>query len=175
MSNGLEIVRAAERDLDAVLAVLNDASVWLVRKGVAGPWIPGSFSREAFAEKIARGEVYVAKLAENTVGTVTLQWSDELFWPTAPSDAGYVHKLALRPAYLGRGFGLQMLVWAERVSRASGKKFLRLDCLAENGKIRDYYENLGFIHQGDVYIQGWKASLYEKNLDSGKQSLTIRD
>src|SRR5437667_10895199 len=105
MSNGLEIVRAAERDLDAVLAVLNDASEWLVRKGVAGPWIPGSFSREAFAEKIARGEVYVARLARNTVGAVRLRWRDELFSPTAPSEAGYVPTLWLGPASLRPGCG----------------------------------------------------------------------
>lgn len=100
------------------------------------------------------------------MGTITLQWSDALFWPKARSDAGYVHKLALRRKYLRRGFGLQMLRWAENVSKAAGKKFLRLDCLAENSKIRSYYENLGFIHQGDVEIQDWKASLYQKYLNS---------
>ncbi len=167
MSNRLEIVRAGEHDLDGVLAVLDEAADWLVTKSIPGQWKSGSFSRQTFADQIARGEVYVAKLGEETVGTITLQWSDELFWPSAPSDAGYVHKLALRPAYLRRGFGLQMLEWAERVSKAAGKKFLRLDCLAENGKIRSYYENLGFIHQGDVDVQGWKAGLYQKNLDSG--------
>ncbi len=166
MSNRLEIVRAGKRDLDRVLAVLDEAAEWLVAKGVAGPWIPGSFSRQTFADQIARGEVYVAKLGKETVGTITLQWSDERFWPRAPADALYVHKLALHPTYLRRGFGLQILEWAERVSKAAGKSFLRLDCLAQNGKIRSYYESLGFIHQGDVEIEGWKASLYQKKLDS---------
>ncbi len=162
----LKIVRAEEGDLYVVLAILDEAAQWLVAKGIVGPWRPGSFSRRAFVEQIARGEVYVARMGKEKVGTITLQWNDELFWPKAPSNAGYVHKLALRPTYLRRGFGLQMLEWAERVSKAAGKKFLRLDCLAENGKIRSYYENLGFIHQGDVEIEGWKASLYQKKLDS---------
>ncbi len=166
MSNRLKIVRANERDLDGVVAVLDEAAKWLVTKGIAGPWRPGSFSRQTLADQIVHGEVYVAKLGEETVGTVTLQWSDEMFWPSAQSDAGYVHKLALRPTYLRRGFGLQMIEWAERVSKTAGKNFLRLDCLAENGKIRSYYENLGFIHQGDAEIEGWKASLYQKKLDS---------
>ncbi len=166
MSNRLKIVRANERDLEMVLAILDEAARWLVTKGIAGPWIPGSFSRQAFADQIARGEVYVARMGQETVGTITLQWSDELFWPKAPFDAGYVHKLALRSAYLRRGFGLQMLEWAENVSRAAGKEFLRLDCLVENSKIRSYYENLGFVHQGDVDLRGWKASLYQKKLKS---------
>ncbi len=57
MSNGLEIARAGGRDLDGVLAVLEDAAEWLVRKGIEGPWRPGFFSRQAFADQIARGEV----------------------------------------------------------------------------------------------------------------------
>ena len=66
-----------------------------------------------------------------------------------------------------------MLEWAERISKAAGKNFLRLDCLSENGKIRSYYENLGFIHQGEVEIGRWKASLYQKKLDSDGKHLTV--
>src|SRR5713226_3037015 len=99
MLNGLEVVLAGGSDLDVVLALLDEAAEWLVTKGVVGPWRPGSFSRQDFADHIDRGEVYVAKLGEETVGTVTLQWSDELFWPSAPSEAVYVHKMAVRPAY----------------------------------------------------------------------------
>ncbi len=166
MSNGLEIVRAGDGNLDGVLAVLEEAAEWLVAKGIEGPWRPGFFSRQAFADQIARGEVYVSRLGEETVGTITLQWSDELFWPGASSDAGYVHKFAVRPAYLGRGFGLQMLEWASRTAELARKTCLRLNCLATNRKLRDYYEKAGFIHVDDVEVAGWKFSLYQKNLDS---------
>ena len=68
MSTRFEIIRAREVDLDPVIAVLDAAAEWLVMKGVAGPWRPGSFSRQAFATQIARGEVYVAKLGEENCG-----------------------------------------------------------------------------------------------------------
>ena len=166
MSSTLEIVCAGADDLDRVLAVLEEAAEWLVSKGIVGPWRPGFFSRQAFADQIARDEVYVSRLGEETVGTITLQWEDELFWPGSSSDAGYVHKLAVRPAYLGRGFGLQMLEWASRTAALARKKCLRLNCLATNTKIRDYYEKAGFTHLNDVEVAGWKFSLYQKNLDS---------
>ncbi len=164
MSSGLELVPAGEGDLDGVLVVLEEAAEWLVTKGIEGPWRPGFFSRQAFADQIAHGEMYVSKVGKETVGTITLQWSDELFWPGAPSDAGYVHKLALRPAYLRRGFGLQMLEWASRTARVAGKSFLRLNCLAANGKLRDYYEKAGFTHVNNVEVAGWTFSRYQKNL-----------
>jgi len=173
MLNGLEIVRAGGGDLDVVLAILDGAAEWLVSKGVVGPWRPGSFSRQAFAIQLDRGEVYVAKLGEETAGTITLQWSDELFWPGAPSDALYVHKMAVHPVYHGREFGIQMLEWAGRMAKIAGKKFVRLDCLATNMKIREYYEKAGFIHVNDVMVAGWKASNYQKNLDPDGQSFAM--
>ena len=88
LSKSLEIVRAGEGNLDGVLAVLEAAAEWLVTKGIVGPWRPGFFSRQAFADQIAHSEVYASKLGGETVGTITLQWSDELFWPGTSSDAG---------------------------------------------------------------------------------------
>jgi hypothetical protein len=57
-----------------------------------------------------------------------------------------------------------MLNWAEKKTGTLGKKFLRLNCMAEDRKIRDYYEKAGFTYLHDV--QGTKAlaSLYEKTL-----------
>ncbi len=173
MSNHLEVVPAVEGDLDVVLAVLEEAAEWLVKKGIEGPWRPGFFSRQAFADQIGRGEVYVSRLGEGIVGTITLQWRDDLFWPGALSDAGYMHKLAVRPAYMGKGLGLQMVEWAIGTARAAGKKFLRLDCLAGNRKIREYYEKAGFTHLNDVEVAGWKFSLYQKNLDQVEKNLTV--
>ena len=98
------------------------------------------------------------------MGTVTLQWSDERFWGERPPDAGYVHKLAIRPVYKGKNLGLQILKWAEENARAAGKKFLRLDCMAEDRKIRNYYEQAGFLFRGDKIDPRFKASLYEKPL-----------
>jgi len=36
-----------------------------------------------------------------------------------------------------------MLKWAEAAARKAGKRFLRLNCLAMDMKIRDYYERAG--------------------------------
>jgi len=104
------------------------------------------------------------KDVQGTLGTITLQWSDKKFWGDLPLDAGYVHKLAIKRSYGGKRLGLRLLEWAEAKARAEGKRYLRLDCLASNRSIRDYYEKAGFVHVRDTLAPGWKASLYEKNL-----------
>ncbi len=118
--------------------------------GRPSPWRPGFFSREAFLDQILQGEVYLARLGEEVVGTITLQWSDDPLWRDALPDGGYVHKLAVRRAYAGRGVGVGVLDWATRQSSQAGKKFLRLDWLADNPTTREYFEKAGFTYIADV-------------------------
>lgn len=162
--NKPNILPAKENEIDSVLEILNEAAEWLDSMGLPSRWRLVNLSREKFLDQTRRGEVFVAKLGEETVGTITLQWSDPVFWRDALPDAGYVHKLAVSRVYGGRGLGLAMLEWAENMASARGKKFLRLDCLADNKRIREYYESAGFKHVGDVQPFDWKASLYEKKI-----------
>jgi len=120
--------------------------------------------RERFLAQIHLKEVFLARIGNDVVGTITLQWSDPVFWNGASPDAGYVHKFAVVRAHAGRKIGEKMLRWAEKQALLAGKNYLRLDCLASNRIIRDYYEKVGYVHKCDVSPTGWRASLYEKPL-----------
>ena len=98
------------------------------------------------------------------MATMTLQWQDELFWPDAPDDAGYVHRLAVASDAHGRGIGRDLLRWAEREALARGKRFLRLDTSAENPSLRRYYEGAGFELKDERMVGRWNVVLYERPL-----------
>lgn len=164
VGSDVRIVRAQQADLDRVLEILAEASRWLSSKGLETQWLPGAAFRQTIKDNIERGDVYVVKDFKKTVGTITLQWSDKKFWGDVPPDAGYIHKLAITRSHAGQRLGLRMLKWAEAKARAESKRYLRLDCLARNKTIRDYYERAGFVHVRDTLAPGWKASLYEKKL-----------
>jgi GNAT superfamily N-acetyltransferase len=164
IKSDVRIVRAQRADLDRVLEILEEASRWLISKGLETQWHPGPTFRQSILENIDRGEVYVVKDLKETVGTITLQWSDKKFWGDLPLNAGYVHKVAIKRSFSGQSLGLRMLQWAETKARAEGKRYLRLDCLASNKTIREYYEKAGFVHVRDTLAPGWEASLYEKKL-----------
>jgi len=57
-----------------------------------------------------------------------------------------------------------MMKWAEGAARKAGNRFLRLNCLAEDRKIPDYYERAGFAYIHDVMGPRAMASNYEKAL-----------
>jgi len=164
LGSDVRIIRAQQGDLDRVLEILEEASRWLSSKGLETQWLPSPAFRQTIKNNIEHGDVYVVKDVEGTVGTITLQWGDKKFWGDLPPDSGYVHKLAIKRSYGGKRLGLRMLQWAEAKARVEGKRYLRLDCLASNKTIRDYYEKAGFVHVRDTLAPGWKASLYEKKL-----------
>lgn len=158
------VVPAKLEDIDIVLGILDEAASWLQQQNIPTVWKPGEFSRLAFVEQISHGEVHIGLVDEKPAGTLTLQWSDPVWWGERRPDSGYVHKIAVRPAYAGQSIGRKMLKWAEAASRKADKKFLRLNCLAEDRKIRDYYERDGFAYVRDVHGPKAMASLYEKTL-----------
>jgi Acetyltransferase (GNAT) family len=147
----VEITLAVPADIDDVLDVLSEAARWLASRGI-NQWRVDGFPRELIAGGISRGEVYVANHDRRAVGTFTLQWSDELFWPGASGAAGYIHRIAIRRG--ARGLGIELIKFAERVTAATGRKLLRLDCFSGNSALCSYYERAGFVLVADVEVDG---------------------
>lgn len=159
----MRIQLATSADLDEVMALMTDVAAWLATKGYAGQW-PPVIPRDFIAASIAKDEVYLVFQGERVVGTVALQWSDPSIWGERPPDACYVHRLAIRREYAGAALGLAVLRWAAEFARSQGKRFLRLDCWAENPVLVQYYTQAGFRPCGEVKIGTWRGALFEREL-----------
>ncbi len=145
----VEISLATPADLDDVLDILNEAARWLSARGIK-QWPTDGFPRDLIAGDISRGEVYIARRERRAVGTFTLQWNDELFWPGATEAAGYLHRIAVRRD--ARGLGLELIKFAERATVVTGRKLLRLDCFSGNVALCRYYERAGFVRRAEIEI-----------------------
>jgi GNAT superfamily N-acetyltransferase len=157
----VNVRRAQQEDAVTVAGLLDEATVWVNDLGFS-QW-PLPFPRDQLAAAIDRGEVYVVESEDGEgVATVSMLPDDPEYWGDQPPDAFYVHKLAVRRDQAGRGIGAAIVEWANAEAAEAGREFLRLDCLADNPGIRDYYEDLGFEHRGDLVLDGRKMSLYER-------------
>jgi GNAT superfamily N-acetyltransferase len=154
----VKLRQARPDEVDVVLDVLANAAAWLRRRGV--PQWPDRFERDWVMPAIERGETWLAELDAQIVGSLVVQWDDPLFWAGYPSDSGYLHRLAVRRH--GDALGARLLLWAERHAAAEGKQHLRLDCVASNQSLRAYYERAGYEHLGDVTVDEFTQSRYEK-------------
>jgi GNAT superfamily N-acetyltransferase len=160
VSARLEVRRAEAQDVDQIVGVLSEAAAWLLAREVR-QW-PDPFPRERVSAVVARGDFYLASSGGETVATLALMWSDPTFWGERPPDAGYVHALAVRRAWAGRGVGASLLDWAGEQVAGAGREYLRLDCLAGNAELRRYYERHGFELRGEVAVDDFTSALYER-------------
>lgn len=97
----VKVVPTKPEDIDSVFGI-DEATSWLQEHNIPAVWKPGGFSRQALLDQILQGEAHIGLVDEKPVGTLTLQWADPIFWGERQPDAGYVHKLAVKPAYAGR-------------------------------------------------------------------------
>jgi GNAT superfamily N-acetyltransferase len=159
-AEGVQVRPARTDEIGVVLDVLGDAAAWLAANGIE-QW-PERFDAEWVMLAIERRETWLAEQDGQAFGSLVVQWDDPLFWAGYPSDAGYLHRLAVRSP--GTGQGGALLRWAERHAAGAGKAFLRLDCVAWNGPLRAYYERAGYAYVGDVTVGEYTQSRYEKRV-----------
>jgi GNAT superfamily N-acetyltransferase len=158
----VNVREARPADVEVVAGLLDEATRWVGERGFE-QW-PLPFPRRQIAEAIARGEVFVGEADGEPVATVTILTEDPQYWGVRPPDALYVHKLAVARAHAGRGFGTEVIRWADCRAASFGRRFLRLDCLGDSAGIRRYYERLGFQHRGDLVRGNRNMCIYERRV-----------
>ena len=168
----LPAIRTAEaEDLAEVIDILAECSEWLRSKGIV-QW-PERFSPAQLLPSLEAGDLYVVEDGPTLAATVTLQWSDPMFWGDR-ADAGFLHRMGVRRSHAG--LGRDILRWASAEVSARGRRYLCLDCLSTNRRLRRYYEDDGYTPVGELtgppdhahtIAHGmWTAILYEKSIDT---------
>jgi GNAT superfamily N-acetyltransferase len=156
----VNVRRATQADAGVAGSILDEATDYVAALGY-DQW-PVPFPQDELAQRIERGELFMVEVDGDTAATFTLLWDDPSFWGEQPPDAAYLHKLAIRREYAGRGLGAAIVEWADAQAAAAGRRYLRLDCMRDNEGIRTYYERLGFEHRGDKDHPRFAAALYER-------------
>ena len=178
--SGLMIRRAQPADATAVESLLDEAAARQESRGVA-MWTPGQFADEVH-ETIATGEMFVARRDGELVGCFLLdardpplysRWLKEQGRAAAPGAS--LGRLAVARTAAGHGVGLELLDAACALAAEFGVEYVRLDCPAENDRLRRYYVDAGFSHIVDVHTRGpngehWVASLFERPASSSPGS-----
>jgi ribosomal protein S18 acetylase RimI-like enzyme len=111
--------------------------------------------------------MYIVKISTEAVGTFSITWEDTHTWGKQESDAGYIHRLAVRHGFHGKGLGEAIINWAAAETKKQGRTLLRLDCPLDNKKLRAYYEKQGFIQVGTSktdQVDGYTPALYERKI-----------
>jgi ribosomal protein S18 acetylase RimI-like enzyme len=159
-------VRQAAPDQTAeVTQLLVLTAEWLQSKG-SNQWsslLRGDDYHDT-AGAIRRGDVFVFHQGEVLAGMVILlqrpsQWDVKLWGEEGHETAVYLHRLSINRQFGGTGLGAKMMRWAESGIRFPGKDRIRLDCIADNPLLNEFYRGLGYEWKGSA---PGGFNLYEK-------------
>lgn len=162
----IEIAKAGADGLATAMLILGQAAARLQARGIQ-QWTyppPPGLAR-LLAQEIRAGHLYLVQLESTPrpVGVFRLRWEDA-YWTTAAGEAGYLHSFALANDACGYGIGEQILGAIGDYLRDRQCPYLRLDCIAANGRLRRYYEEQGFLYRGQVVDGDYTLALYELTL-----------
>ena len=164
----LTIITASEAHQHIILEILQDTQKWLRAKGINQWTLP--FTLDWVNECIQKQQFFVATIDDEIVGTVQLTKTDDSMWGETTKEAFYIHSLAVRRRWQGHQIGGRLLCWIEAFAIQNNRRYLRLDCMAENSTLCQYYEQLGFVSCCIKEILGgdtiYKAQLFEKAIQS---------
>ena len=141
-------------------------------------WIIGTYPEDDYLKQLtANGQVFWGLEDHRIAASMVLNQLPNEGYKTVPwqvsaadEDVTILHLLGVLPEYWGRGFGKELLDYAERFLRAKGQKALRLDVMEENLPARRLYEQNGFREIETIRMfyesTGWSGfTMYEKDLE----------
>jgi ribosomal protein S18 acetylase RimI-like enzyme len=155
-----EMITVSQSDVKSALAIIREVSEWLIDKKMP-LWNPDDFSNGKFIKSIGDGNLCTAYIGSEPVAAMVLQWSDPVFWPNSMGDSGFIHKLAVKREFAGKGISKKFTDWAKNEVRSRNRTFLRLDCAADRTKLCKVYEDLGFLKIDRRMVGIYDVAFYE--------------
>ena len=160
--NNLNISIATSSHQSIIFDILLEAQAWLRSRGI-NQWTL-TFTSEWVYECLERQSFFVANIDDVTVAIFRLVNSDTFIWEDNSNEAIYIHSLAVKRGWQGHGIGILLLRWIEAYAAQTQKHYLRLDCMAENVVLCQYYEQAGFEACRIKKIQYDDSSYYDAQL-----------
>jgi GNAT superfamily N-acetyltransferase len=157
----ISIRQATSEDLSVVFSILDEAALWLERQNMP-LWGKNEISPQVLRPDLKSGLFYIAFCEGFAAGVVKFQTEDLLFWSDIPhQNSAFIHRLAVRRNFAGGSISTALMRWAVEYTRKLGKRYLRLDCVANRPNLRLVYERFGFRHHSNKQIGSYLVARYE--------------
>ena len=139
----MEIRKAGPDEAGVVSSILIEAALWLEEKKMPS-WNVSDLQEASVLSEMKSVEYYLLFNEGVAVACFRYQESDQEYWGDVPhDDSHFVHRVAVRREFSGRGIVKLLLDFAKQKAKNSGMRFLKLDCI-DRPRLRSVYEREGF-------------------------------
>jgi GNAT superfamily N-acetyltransferase len=155
-------------DLDAVIALMDEAITWMAARGQTGQWGAQPTSErpggpERLRATIGAGTLELAWDGPRAVGAL-ITGPAPGYVPAPERPELYVNLLVSSRRSAGRGIGAALARAAVERARAVGAAQLRVDCWAGAPRLVRFYEEQGFVPAGTFAVGDWPGQIFVMEL-----------
>ncbi|NRB40457.1 MAG: GNAT family N-acetyltransferase [Pseudomonadales bacterium] len=139
------LIQATQAEYDEIFDILCENARWLESKGIFQwplDWLHSN--QDEIRTSVNSGLYFKVEIDNHIAGVVEITGSPDDVWAGEESPALYIHKLAIRRQYSNQCLGRGILDLIAKLASDQGLEYLRLDCVAHNTNLRQYYESYGF-------------------------------
>ena len=161
---------ATPNDVSALLQLVKRV-VPLMQQAGNFQWDDTYPNAAVFQDDIAKRQLWVAELDGQLVGVSAITTDQEPTYADVGWDINEIaivtHRLAVDPAFRGRGIAKALLEQADVVARQRGITVVRIDTNTQNQVTQRLFPQLGYVFAGEIglaFRPGLRFLCYEKRL-----------
>ena len=168
----MHIRRATKEDLNEIMRLIRRV-VPLMRESGNLQWDDDYPDLSVFASDLEKGSLWVGEVDQRIAGVAAIttdQYAEyaDVGWDVSER-AIVVHRLAVDPAFRGRGVAAALMHQAELVAIETGIQVLRVDTDTQNQATQKLFPKLGYMYAGEIGLEfrpGLRFFCYEKRTAS---------
>nr|WP_144924694.1 GNAT family N-acetyltransferase [Paenibacillus bovis] len=144
---GYQINLATKKDTSNLIKMLKQIAQWMKDNDIdQWRYLLDGGDDEEIEQAVCNQETYIVLKDYEMVATFTLaskqtEWDRAIWGKDNSSKLLYLHRLAIIPTYMNKGIGRGILSW---IQNNRDQEYLRLDCVAENIKLNNFYKDNRF-------------------------------
>lgn len=140
------IRQANINDIQIIEDILLDAVIYLKNAGLENQWNETNIKWKCLSKDYKIEDFYIAYDNDEPVGCMALTDYDFKYWPEVEKGRSfYLHKLAVKREFAGKGHSKELISFAKYLALSNKVNAIRLDCNYHRKKLREIYENGGFV------------------------------
>jgi GNAT superfamily N-acetyltransferase len=166
----MQVREAKLEDVDAIMGLVHRVVPQMRASGNL-QWDDQYPNASVFERDVAKATLWVAEVDGHIAGVAAITTDQEPEYADVGWDiselAIVVHRLAVDPAFQGKGVAMALMLQAEAVGRARGIAVWRVDTNTQNEATQRLFPKLGYLLAGEIglgFRPGLRFQCYEKRL-----------